>query len=230
MTSSIHRIVLLVVLALVSGLAAAVPATAAEADAATAAPAGTDAKDEPSAAERRAAKSEFERKALDPEAFGEKAGESKGSEEAGRDSQGGGSLLRFIFGLVVVLAVIYGVHWLLKKWGHSRLEGVAGRAGVIDVVATTALAQGRALHLVRVGDELVLVGATDQSITRIGELDASALGAASADRGNGEFQAMLSGAMLSGQPGVPQGMGGTASANPPFIKRFLDNLRLSTAR
>jgi flagellar biogenesis protein FliO len=101
---------------------------------------------------------------------------------------------------------------------------------VIDVVATTPLAQGRALHLVRVGDELVLVGATEQSITRIGDVDATVLGASQGNAGNGEFQAMLSGAMLGNQPGVPSGMGGAGSSKDPFLKRFLDNLRLSTAR
>lgn len=228
MTSSIHRTVLLAALALVGCLAAAAPAVAATQGATATGAEAADVENEPSAAERRAAQSDFEREALDPEAFGEESGAAKEAEE-GRSSEGG-SLARFIFGLVVVLGVIYAVHWLLKKWGQSRLEGVAGRAGVIDVVATTPLAQGRALHLVRVGDELVLVGATDQSITRIGELDAGSLGAATADRGNGDFQAMLSGAMLAGQPGVPQGMGGTASARQPFMKRFIDNLRMSTAR
>lgn len=187
------------------------------------------AKDEQSAAERRAASSEFEREKLDQGAFKEEERAAKG-EDTGGSSDSGGSVLRFIFGLAVVLGAIYGVHWLLKKWGQSRLQGVAGRTGVIDVVATTALAQGRALHLVRVGDELVLVGATENSITRIGEVDASVFAASQGNAGNGEFQAMLSGAMLGNQPGVPQGMGGAGSANQPFMKRFLENLRLSTAR
>lgn len=219
------------VLVLVSVLVAAPAAGAAEQ--ARTAPAGStaaqDAKDdEPSAAERRAAKSEFEREKLDPSAFEED--DAKSSEKGGGSSDSGGSVLRFVFGLAVVLGAIFAVHWLLKKWGQSRLQGVAGRAGVIDVVATTPLAQGRSLHLVRVGNELVLVGATEQSITRIGEMDATALGQVAADRGNGEFQAMLNGAMVAGQPGVPVGMGGTTSANQPFLRRFLDNLRMSTAR
>ncbi|MCW2924982.1 MAG: flagellar biosynthesis protein FliO, partial [Thermoleophilia bacterium] len=137
---------------------------------------------------------------------------------------------RALLGLIVVLGAIFGVHWLLKKWGASRMEGVAGRAGIIDVVATTSLAQGRALHLVRVGGELVLVGATENSITRIGDFDAAALGADAGNAGKGEFQAALTGAMYGNQPGVPAGMGGAGAANKPFLGRFLDNLRLSTAR
>jgi flagellar biosynthetic protein FliO len=204
----------------------AVPAAGAATAAATKATPSATA-DKPSAAERRKADSKFEREKLDPNAF---ASDSKNAKAAKKSSSSGGSMFRMLFGLVVVLGAIYGIHWLLKKWGASRLQGVTGRTGVIDVVATTALAQGRALHLVRVGEELVLVGATDQSITRIGEFNATALGATTANQGNGEFQAMLAGQMLGQQPGVPQGMGGAGSANDPFLKRFLDNLRLSTAR
>lgn len=184
-------------------------------------------KDDQSAADRRKAESDFEAEKLDSKAF---ADSGSGDSAKGSGSSSSGSIGRFLFGLVVVLGVIYAVHWLLKRWGQTRLQGVAGTAGVIDVVATTPLAQGRALHLVRVGKELVLVGATEQSITRIGELDANALAAASGDAGKGEFQSMLAGAMMGSQPGVPQGMGGAGSNDQPFLKRFLDNLRMSTAR
>ena len=189
-----------------------------------------DAKDEPSAAERRAASSEFEREKLDQGAFDKEAGAAKEAEEGSSDDGGGGSVMRALLGFVVVLGSIFGIHWLLKQWGQSKLQGVAGTSGVIDVVATTPLAQGRALHLVRVGEELVLVGATEQSITRIGEVDANVMGAQMGGKGNAEFQAMLSGAMLGTQPGVPGGMGGASSAKEPFVKRFLDNLRMTTAR
>lgn len=219
-------VVALATVLLLVGAPAALAAAETTAGTSTPAKAGA-AKDEPSASERRAAKSEFEREKLDQGAFDDAAAEQ---EEGSGDSGGGGSALRFIFGLAVVLGAIYGVHWLLKKWGQSKLQGVAGRTGVIDVVATTPLAQGRALHLVRVGDELVLVGATEQSITRIGDVDANVMSSSAGNSGNGEFQAMLSGAMLGNQPGVPNGMGGAGSGNQPFIKRFLDNLRLSTAR
>ncbi|MCW2927183.1 MAG: flagellar biosynthesis protein FliO [Thermoleophilia bacterium] len=212
----------------IAGAATSTPATdTASKPAATAAAAKDE--DKPSAAERRAANSEFEREKLDQGAFAEADKDAKDGDSGG--SSGGGGILRSIFGLLVVLGVIYGVHWLLKRWGQSKLQGVSGTAGIIDVVATTSLAQGRALHLVRVGEELVLVGATEQSITRIGDFDASRLGAQMASQGDGSgFQAMLSGAMLGNQPGVPQGMGGSGSNRDPFLRRFLDNLRLSTAR
>lgn len=211
-----------------SMLLAAPLASGATSNSAVPATAEKQQKKKPSAAERRAADSEFEREKLDQGAFDKSDQDAKGTDDS---SEGGsGSVMRALLGLVVVLGSIFGIHWLLKKWGQSKLQGISGTAGVIDVVATTALAQGRALHLVRVGEELVLVGATEQSITRIGDFDAVKLGAQMGGTGNGEFQAMLSGAMYGSQPGVPNGMGGSGSNRDPFLKRFLDNLRLTTAR
>ena len=77
----------------------------------------------------------------------------------------GGSFARMIVGLAIVIAVIYGVYWLLKAYGRSK--GAPVDDGRMTVVATTALAPNRSLHLVRVGEELVLVGSADGGITPV---------------------------------------------------------------
>jgi flagellar protein FliO/FliZ len=88
------------------------------------------------------------------------AGASKGKAPAAGSA--GADVIRTIVGLAVVLGVIYGVYWLLKSSARAK----AGRGDErIGVIATTPLAPNRSLHLVRAGDELILVGATDQSIT-----------------------------------------------------------------
>jgi flagellar protein FliO/FliZ len=88
------------------------------------------------------------------------AGAAKG--QAPSAGSAGADVIRTIVGLAVVLGVIYGVYWLLKS--HARAK--SGRADErIGVIATTPLAPNRSLHLVRAGDELILVGATDHSIT-----------------------------------------------------------------
>ena len=88
------------------------------------------------------------------------AGTAKG--QAPSAGSAGADVIRTIVGLAVVLGVIYGVYWLLKS--HARAK--SGRADErIGVIATTPLAPNRSLHLVRAGDELILVGATDHSIT-----------------------------------------------------------------
>jgi flagellar protein FliO/FliZ len=75
-----------------------------------------------------------------------------------------GAVARTIVGLAIVLAVVYGLYWLLKSTAKSRAAQSDER---IAVVATTTLAPNRALHLIRSGDELILVGATEQSLTPI---------------------------------------------------------------
>jgi flagellar protein FliO/FliZ len=88
------------------------------------------------------------------------AGTAKG--QAPSVSSAGADVIRTIVGLAVVLGVIYGVYWLLKSSARAK----AGRSDErIGVIATTPLAPNRSLHLVRAGDELILVGATDHSIT-----------------------------------------------------------------
>lgn len=86
---------------------------------------------------------------------------------------GGGTLLRLGLGLVVVVGLIMGVWYVLKRVQRSRYPAVGEtRSGLIDVVATTALGPSRALHLVRVGGRLILVGATDHAVTRVAGIDA----------------------------------------------------------
>lgn len=189
-------------------------------------------------AERRAKDSAFEAEKLDQSAFDEKADKEAAS------SGGGGSIMRMIFGLVIVVGAIFGVQWLLKKWAAAKLDGAAGTAGLIDVVSTTVLSQGRALHLVRVADELVLVGATEHSISRLGALDARvlvgdlngtvalpsatrrALPAAGQTTGP-DFHGMLEGSLAGGATAVAAVAPAT---DGPFLKRFIENLRLTTAR
>lgn len=206
-----------------------------------------EARTETSAAERRAADSEFEREKLDTSAFDEEAREAE--EGSSRDEgSNAGSFGRMALGLVVVIAVIYGIHWLLRRYGQSRLQGFpgtgrTGRTGIIDVVATTPLAQGRSLHLVRVGGELMLVGATDQSITPLGPVSADSL-SADLDAGSGGFQSRLDGA-LGAVPGStsPRGSrfrradptGPDAETEGPgsgggIFGRVLTNLQMLTAR
>jgi flagellar protein FliO/FliZ len=75
-----------------------------------------------------------------------------------------GVMTRTFVGLIVVVALIYGVYWLMKKYNGSK----GGRSdGRMNILATTALAPNRALHLVQVGDELVLVGSAEHSVTPV---------------------------------------------------------------
>jgi flagellar protein FliO/FliZ len=84
----------------------------------------------------------------------------------------GSTLARTIVGLAIVLAVVFGIYWLLKTYTKGKRSGGKGD-GRMEIVATTPLAANRALHLVRVGDDLILVGSSEGGVTRIREYSAA---------------------------------------------------------
>ncbi|MBB4660986.1 FliO/MopB family protein [Conexibacter arvalis] len=87
------------------------------------------------------------------------------STQPGADVGGsGGSLVRTIVGLAVVIGVIYGIAWVLRQVKQSRAERASGG---LAAVASVPLGGGRSLQLVRAGNELVLVGVADHAVTPV---------------------------------------------------------------
>jgi flagellar protein FliO/FliZ len=78
---------------------------------------------------------------------------------------GSGSLVRTFVGLAIVLAVIYGISWVLKQVKRSKEE--RGQGTSLETTAVVALGPNRSLHLVRAGRELVLVGVAEHGVTPI---------------------------------------------------------------
>jgi flagellar biosynthetic protein FliO len=78
----------------------------------------------------------------------------------------GSAALHMVLGLAIVIALIFGIYWLVKRTSR-RNDGTVRDDGFIGVVSSTPLGPQRSVHLVRVGDELVLVGASEQSVTPI---------------------------------------------------------------
>lgn len=80
-------------------------------------------------------------------------------------SVGGGSILRTILALVIVIGLIYGIAKVLKK----VKGGGAGRAtgDGLAHLATLPLAQNRSVALVRAGSDVVLVGISESGVVPI---------------------------------------------------------------
>jgi flagellar protein FliO/FliZ len=102
-------------------------------------------------------------------------GDSPATPQAAPSASGG--IVRTIVGLAVVLAVIYGLYWVLKQVKASREDKASGQG--LAPLATLPLGGNRSLALVRAGREVVLVGIGDGSVTPIrtyGEAEARAMG------------------------------------------------------
>src|SRR5689334_3975506 len=118
-----------------------------------------------------AASNDFEKQSVDL------GSGSDASTAAAHSANSGGSIVRTIVGLAVVLGVIYGLHWLLKQVKASKDTAEAGES--LETIASLSLGTNRSLHLVRVGGEIVLLGAAEHQITpirRYTEAEAHSLG------------------------------------------------------
>jgi flagellar biosynthetic protein FliO len=95
--------------------------------------------------------------------------------------EGFGSPVRYflsvVFYLILLTAMIWGVVWALKRYGgkSSVLAALAGMRtssgrGSMRILETLSLSQGRALHLIQIGEKILVVGATAQSVALIAEI------------------------------------------------------------
>jgi flagellar protein FliO/FliZ len=84
---------------------------------------------------------------------------------AAHTSSGGASLVRTIVGLAIVIAVIWGLSWILRQVKAGREPRVA-TTGLSSVAALT-LASGRSVHLVRAGNDYLLLGSGEHGLTPI---------------------------------------------------------------
>ncbi|WP_217915202.1 flagellar biosynthetic protein FliO [Miltoncostaea marina] len=161
----------LALVALLAALAFAVPSALAQgsaperasttaARAATAPAAGADAGARAPATTRTAADPESQ---LIPEGS---------SRPTSIDAGGAGTLLRLLIGLVIVVGLITAVWYVMKRVQRSRFPALEERgSGLVEIVTTTPLGPNRSLHLIRVGDDLLLIGSADGGITPITTLD-----------------------------------------------------------
>lgn len=95
-------------------------------------------------------------------ALGLDRAEKTGAAEA--PSATGGALAKTILGLGVVVAVIYGLTWVLRQ---MKASSERDNFGGLSTEASVALGPGRAVHLIRVGRELVLVGSAEHGVVPI---------------------------------------------------------------
>jgi len=75
--------------------------------------------------------------------------------------------IRMVVVLALVLAAIYGVYRLMRKVAKPKSQD----SSAIKILASSSLGGGKALHVVALGSKAFLVGATDESVNLVAELD-----------------------------------------------------------
>src|SRR5437588_6288335 len=91
-------------------------------------------------------------------------------------SGGGSSIVRTIVGLFIVIAVIYGIAWIMKQAKKSKVRPTGHG---LTQVANLPLGSGRSVAVVRAGREILVVGVAENGVTPIrsySEAEAIALG------------------------------------------------------
>lgn len=76
--------------------------------------------------------------------------------------------LGVLFKLGIVVLLIYVSLHVLKRWGFGAAPGPQKRLAVLE---TARLSPRQSLHLVRVGEQTLLIGATDQAIALISQVE-----------------------------------------------------------
>ena len=75
-----------------------------------------------------------------------------------------GQLTQLVFGLLLVLGLIFFLAWLLRR---VQQAGPAGKGQVIEIVGSRALGSRDRLMLVQVGNEQILLGLSPGTITAL---------------------------------------------------------------
>ncbi|MCI8210576.1 flagellar assembly protein FliO [Pseudomonas sp. S25] len=73
----------------------------------------------------------------------------------------GGQIVQLLFGLLLVVGLIFALAWLMRR----VQRGVPGNAQVIELVGSRAIGPRDRLMLIQVGNEQILLGVTPGRIT-----------------------------------------------------------------
>lgn len=80
-----------------------------------------------------------------------------------------GLLSRTLGALLLIIGLIFGASWALKRFGGQRFGAPAAGSPALNVLSTVALGDRRSLSVVRFGSRTLLVGSTQQTITLLAE-------------------------------------------------------------
>lgn len=83
-----------------------------------------------------------------------------------------GLLLRTVGALCLIVGLVFGAGWGLKRFGGTRFAAPRADVPALAVLSTVTLGDRRSLAVVRFGERTLLVGSTAQAITLLAEEEA----------------------------------------------------------
>ncbi|NRA39696.1 MAG: flagellar biosynthetic protein FliO [Planctomycetes bacterium] len=84
------------------------------------------------------------------------------------------AMTQMFFGLLIVIAMIVAAAWSYRRWG-KRLMHAGSRQQYMELVETMPLGVKRAISLVRVGDQVLVLGQGEHDVIFLCSLDAEKL-------------------------------------------------------
>jgi flagellar protein FliO/FliZ len=100
-----------------------------------------------------------------------------------------GLLARLVISLAVVLGLMLGAAWVIRRRGGPLMRRI-GRGLPLEVMARQSLGRSASVQVVRLGERAVVLGVTEQQVTYLTEgdpsefetVDLTGMGGPSADR------------------------------------------------
>ena len=108
--------------------------------------------------------------------------------------------------LILSLAFVGAVLWFAARAAKRR--GIGTSSGLIDVVARQRLGRSSTVNVVRIGDVVLVVGATEEQVTLLAEVDGETVEAAVREREEARA------ARSAGRPGAGPAGDGEGAAGP----------------
>jgi flagellar protein FliO/FliZ len=127
--------------------------------------------------------------------------------------------------LILSLAFVGGVLWFAARLAKKR--GLGSTGGLVEVVARQRMGRTSTVNVLRIADRVLVVGATEEQVTLLAELDGDAVETTLAERAAATPAA-------GGGPAVPAPRVGGALAGSVFDRQgwagFVTSLRERTVR
>lgn len=112
----------------------------------------------------------------------------------------------------VALLIVVALLALLVLWG-ARRAGLGRVLGPVELLARLPLEARRSVYVVRVVDRVLILGASEAGLVKLGELPHGALGAGRVEAGS-SFAGMLESFWRGGRP-AQSGRAGADTFQPP---------------